>query len=172
MNSVIQIHQANKNLLDDWWGRALQDKTVWPFLSFDQDASPFNVKDGHDWSQVFFMDASCSGVLHVDFQRSRANHDANLSIWVLDVPRKKMIAGRLLTHIPTIVKKYGISYLSAACHSSNHDSFNLMRRKMGNPAGRFAERGWNGLSGKFEDTISFWLKASEWETRKKGQEAK
>jgi len=151
---LIFVGASNKDVYETWFAKALADDGVWPYMSFDKRWVP-NTVDSDDWDRLLILDDSKTALLRWTNDRSNGLHDASLSLWALSGPQKRIAAGRLASLIPMLARRYGVSFVEAACHASNVDSIRLMTRRLGQPWGRKVAAGWNGMTGHFEDTLHF-----------------
>lgn len=152
--SYFPITTTNKALCEEWFSRALADDTVWPFMSFDKRTTSAEVIDD-DWNRLTLMDSSQNALLEWFNDRGNGLHSAKIEIWSLRGPKKQIAAGRLLSAIPHLVRRYGVSYIDAACHASNRESAYILTNRFGAPWGRKPSNAWNGLTGVFEDSLHF-----------------
>lgn len=159
MTDIQIISAANKHMYDAWFAKAIVDDDVWPYLSFHKRASALTIEND-DWNHVIIMNGDGTAVLEWTQHRSNGMHDASVALWALSGPRQALAAGRLAAAIPTMARRYGVAYVSAACHASNASSVRILTKRFGEPWGRCPSNAWNGLLGEFEDTLHFRVRAA------------
>lgn len=154
MRKPFQLTSSHRDVFDAWFTKATQDDGVWPYISFDRRTS-ISPPENDDWDRVYLMSDDRRALLRFTPDRANGMHDASVAIWSLSGPMKHLAAGAVLAELATLARRYGVRYLSAACHISNIDSRNILSKRFGPPWGRCPENGWNGKLGSFEDTLHF-----------------
>lgn len=162
MTAIFQVTKFTQHRLDEWQHKAFLDHTVWPYMAFDPHRPALSSNDGDDWKDVYLMDEDCKGVLQFCPDRGRGNNDATISVWVLNFPDKHRISGHLLRHVQSLTRRFGVNFLRASCHASNIDSEKILRRRFGNPWGICPSNAWNGLTGKWEESLHFKVSVEEY----------
>jgi hypothetical protein len=151
---AIVISEANKSKYETWFSRAIADDAVWPYLSFDKWVEMKKVDNG-DWARVVLMDDSENALLVWTQDRDSGNHSANVCLWSLSGPSQRMAAGKLCLSLDGLARRYGVSFVDAACHASNDNSLHILERRFGSPWGVKPRGAWNGKLGVFEDSVHF-----------------
>jgi hypothetical protein len=162
MTKIFQITKHTQSMLDEWQHKARLDEAVWPYLSFTPRYEYKSADSGDDWEDIFIMDERGVGLLQFSPDRNRNNHEATVSMWVLSDPAKKLIAGRLFQQIPVLADRLGVTFIQANCHKTNNDSQYLLRRRFGAPWGVCEQHAWNGKLGKWEASVHFRIRTTEW----------
>lgn len=151
---AIIISDANKGLYEAWFAKALADDAVWPYMTFDKLTEIKKIENG-DWVSVILMDDTQNAVLSWSQDRDNGMHSASISLWSLNGTRRAVSAGHLCQLLPSLARRYGVSYIDAACHASNDASKAILTKRFGQPWGVKPDGAWNGLIGRFEDSLHF-----------------
>jgi len=149
-----RLTSATRHMFDAWYAKAVNDETVWPYMTGDS-RTTLEFSGDDDWDRVRYMDPTGSGLLSWSNDRQCPLQTSSVNLWVLDVPRKRIIAGRLAAMIPELVFRYGTGAIDSMCHASNHDSYKILSRRLGEPWGRKPNGAWNGKLGRHEDSLHF-----------------
>ncbi len=151
---MILITESNKSALETWYARAMADDSVWPFMSFGKWAT-FAKVGRDDWSEVVVMDDSQNAVLEWTHDRASGMHSASVCLWSLSGTKQAISAGRLCQAMDGLAKRYGVSWIDAACHESNSKSRYILDERFGQPWGRKPDGAWNGKTGAFEYSLHY-----------------
>jgi hypothetical protein len=153
------ITTANSGDYYAWFARAAMDPTVWPFTTFNKWYPGQKIEDD-DWSKVIVMDDTGSGVLEWHLERANGLHSATVNLWVLNIRARRLVAAALLSEVPALARRYGVTWIDASCHESNELCLSLLTKHFGEPWGRKPGGAWNGRNGQFETSMHFRILAA------------
>ena len=141
--------KANKEDIDKFMSKAILDEDIYPYLSTSKYFGTFEVPDD-DWGGLLITNDSNTFISKVTFRRS---DEVGMSISLYAV--SSFSAGRALSAINEVIKRYKPRYVDTTVHSSNVKSIKLNTKLLGEPWGVEPKGAWNAKLGEYEDLVYF-----------------
>jgi hypothetical protein len=141
--------KASKVDVDNFMSKGILDENIYPYLSTTKYFGTFDVPDD-DWSGLLITNDSNTFISKVTFHRT---DEVGMSIALYAV--SSFSAGRALSAINEIIRRYKPRYVDTKVHSSNVKSIKLNTKMLGEPWGIEPMGAWNAKLGKYEDLIYF-----------------
>jgi hypothetical protein len=128
---MIPIHPHNTRLYAEWLALALQDASVYPFLSGDQTLNThINIVD--EWSEAHFISGGAFTSLY--FNRRRFSAIVKLHVVETESPLQKKGDGqhamRFLFSRDYVFDRFGLSWIDFSVHETNADMLALLGKRL------------------------------------------
>lgn len=144
-----KIVQATQEQVDRFMASALFNKDISPYLQTSTYNSHIRVEEG-DWNSIIFTTENVDFLLIVYILRDREN-SLDISLWA----NSSYWAGKAISIIPDLIKRYNPLYIETTVHESNVRSLKINERLMGPPWGIEPKGAWNTATGKWEGKVKF-----------------
>jgi len=141
--------KASKVDVDNFMSKGMLDDNIYPYLSTTKYFGTFDVPDD-DWGGLLITNDSNTFISKVTFRRT---DEVGMVISLYAV--SSFSAGRALTAINEIIRRYKPRYVDTTVHSSNVKSINLNTKLLGEPWGVEPKGAWNAKLGEYEDLVYF-----------------
>lgn len=139
------MRQAKQSDLDTFFGNAINDKAIYPYLSMSKYTGKLTLPDS-DWDGIWLIDNKCNCLLRVTFDRAR---DLEISICLHST--NTFWAGKAIKAVQEIIKRYKPRAINSVVHFSNKKSLNIHNKIFGQPWGVESGFAWNMGIGEYED---------------------
>jgi hypothetical protein len=143
------MRSATKKDIDIFMEKAILDDSIYPYLSTDKHMSSMEPLEG-DWNGLLLTNDTNTYICKISFRRAD-ELGMSISLWA----NTAFSAGKAVSVIKEVIKRYKPRYIESVVHASNIKSIKLNTKLLGEPWGREPGGAWKSKLGEYEELVYF-----------------